>query len=569
MAANDIAARVRATAQELGVDPDFAARIAGAESSFNEAAVSPKGARGVMQVMPATAKDLATRYGDDNIRQGVGYLRELGQMFEPVPEAQRSHFIAAAYNAGPDRVMKLMEKAKAAGKDPYNIASLADHLPEETLNYVANLGEAASAPRQLQAPEGSTTTATATPPKRQASLGRALYRSLANEGERQISAVNELGNAASAVPQSAGDVAHLVLSALNAAGPALSPAMTAGSVAGETASRMGAIPLEPEQGAQAGALATGAAQLAPGLIRGGARLLSPALRAGERNLALRGAAEARQASAGAARETQLAARAPAGTEAQGVVQDIGNRLQGGADTAFQRMEASSPTALRLQPKAATPERTVTSPLVDEFGRPVQTTVPGTPAKTLTEADYSAQFKNLRRDQTTAGQAAIDFDRRVSQRLAKQGPHATTRTLAQDPDVLDALMLHATPAEGAILQRAVAAGRPLTKLPYTPEELASIGRDIVNGQSFLTPLLHYGMAGAGMGYFSGVKGAREATLALVAGRLGLKALDVMLGSRPGVAAIRGLGRLAPGSPEVVRLLGAAAGELHGQRLTPKQ
>ena len=59
--AEPVARLIRAAARRHGVDPAFALAIAKAESGFRHAAVSPKGARGVMQLMPGTA----ARYGAD------------------------------------------------------------------------------------------------------------------------------------------------------------------------------------------------------------------------------------------------------------------------------------------------------------------------------------------------------------------------------------------------------------------------------------------------------------------------------------------------------------------------
>ena len=86
-----------------GVDPAFALAIAKNESGFRQSAVSPKGARGVMQLMPGTA----ARYGADphdlgqNIEAGVRYLRDLAELFGGDPA-----LVAAAYNAGEHAVVK-------------------------------------------------------------------------------------------------------------------------------------------------------------------------------------------------------------------------------------------------------------------------------------------------------------------------------------------------------------------------------------------------------------------------------------------------------------------------------
>ena len=94
---------MEAAARRHGVDPSFALAIAQRESAFLQSAVSPKGARGVMQLMPGTAR----RYGvdprklDQNIDAGIRYLRDLAELFAGDPV-----LVAAAYNAGEGAVLK-------------------------------------------------------------------------------------------------------------------------------------------------------------------------------------------------------------------------------------------------------------------------------------------------------------------------------------------------------------------------------------------------------------------------------------------------------------------------------
>jgi soluble lytic murein transglycosylase-like protein len=86
------------------VDPLLVHSLIQVESDYNPLAVSPKGAEGLMQLMPGTARRLAVKDSLnplDNIDGGVRYLRYLLTLF-----GEDSHLAVAAYNAGEGAVMK-------------------------------------------------------------------------------------------------------------------------------------------------------------------------------------------------------------------------------------------------------------------------------------------------------------------------------------------------------------------------------------------------------------------------------------------------------------------------------
>ena len=93
------ASQILAAAREHNVDPAFIAAVIKVESNGHAYAVSRKGARGLMQLMPATARRLGVRSAFDpreNIRGGVAYLAELAERFGET----NADLILAAYNAG-------------------------------------------------------------------------------------------------------------------------------------------------------------------------------------------------------------------------------------------------------------------------------------------------------------------------------------------------------------------------------------------------------------------------------------------------------------------------------------
>ncbi len=92
---------IRRAADESGIPPALVKAVIHAESAFNPRAVSPKGAMGLMQLMPGTAKYLgvADAYiAEQNVFGGTRYLRELHDRY-----GSWTHTLAA-YNAGPTAV---------------------------------------------------------------------------------------------------------------------------------------------------------------------------------------------------------------------------------------------------------------------------------------------------------------------------------------------------------------------------------------------------------------------------------------------------------------------------------
>ncbi|HMA17831.1 MAG TPA: lytic transglycosylase domain-containing protein [Thermoanaerobaculia bacterium] len=95
-------ALIAAEAKKHGVDAALVSAVIRAESNYEPRALSRKGARGLMQLMPATAKRLEVRKPFDpasNVAGGVKYLKELAERFHHRPE-----LVLAAYNAGENAV---------------------------------------------------------------------------------------------------------------------------------------------------------------------------------------------------------------------------------------------------------------------------------------------------------------------------------------------------------------------------------------------------------------------------------------------------------------------------------
>jgi soluble lytic murein transglycosylase-like protein len=120
-------------AQLNGVRTDLVRAVVQVESGFNTAARSPKGAMGLMQLMPGTASHYGVTNAFDptqNIRAGVAYLRQLLDRYK-----NNEELALAAYNAGPGAVDKHGESVP-----PYR----------ETRAYVARINHMAGAPAPVE-----------------------------------------------------------------------------------------------------------------------------------------------------------------------------------------------------------------------------------------------------------------------------------------------------------------------------------------------------------------------------------------------------------------------------------
>jgi membrane-bound lytic murein transglycosylase MltF len=120
------------------------------ESELNQNARSPAGAIGIMQVLPATGRDMGVgdiRQIEPNIHAGVKFLRAMMNEYyanEPMDPLNKGLFTFAAYNAGPGRIGQLRRLAARRGLDPnvwFNNVELtaAEKIGRETVTYVANI----------------------------------------------------------------------------------------------------------------------------------------------------------------------------------------------------------------------------------------------------------------------------------------------------------------------------------------------------------------------------------------------------------------------------------------------
>jgi len=98
----ELSETIRAAARKHDLDPALVEAVIEAESAWDVRAVSRHGAQGLMQIMPATARDLSLGRPFDpveNVQAGTAYLRQMMDRFDG-----RVELALAAYNAGPSTV---------------------------------------------------------------------------------------------------------------------------------------------------------------------------------------------------------------------------------------------------------------------------------------------------------------------------------------------------------------------------------------------------------------------------------------------------------------------------------
>lgn len=135
----EVDAIIKKVAAEKGVPEEIIRAIIGPESGGNNGAISPKGAKGLMQLMPGTAKSYgATDVFDpyQNVSAGAKYIQYLSTLFGGYNEAA-----FAAYNAGEVRTMRTMAKY---GSDWLS------HMPDETKKYVPKVMR--NVPSEMRSP---------------------------------------------------------------------------------------------------------------------------------------------------------------------------------------------------------------------------------------------------------------------------------------------------------------------------------------------------------------------------------------------------------------------------------
>lgn len=111
-------------AQEIDWDWRLMASLAYTESNFDTTAVSWAGAKGLMQLMPATARAMGMPPGmehnpEESVKAATKYIKATTRSFASIPEDERINFVLASYNSGIGHVLDAMALAEKYGKNKY------------------------------------------------------------------------------------------------------------------------------------------------------------------------------------------------------------------------------------------------------------------------------------------------------------------------------------------------------------------------------------------------------------------------------------------------------------------
>lgn len=184
------AGHVADAARRFGIPEAWTWAVMRVESGGNSRAVSPAGAMGLMQIMPATWAGIRARYGlgpdpfdvRDNIMAGAAYLREMHDRYG------NASAMLAAYNAGPGRYDKYLSHGRP--------------LPAETVGYLAKLAP-------IVGTAGATEVAVSAPPDPFAWRHAALFVRIASAAPDAVDVRSSKGEAATEPPSNrlgSGDV---------------------------------------------------------------------------------------------------------------------------------------------------------------------------------------------------------------------------------------------------------------------------------------------------------------------------------------------------------------------------
>ncbi|MGB1320609.1 MAG: transglycosylase SLT domain-containing protein [Vibrio gallaecicus] len=134
------------------------------ESGLDQSRVSHKGAIGVMQVLPSTARDKNVNIPnihkvDNNIHAGIKYMRFIKDRYfndEAISPDDQIYFTLAAYNAGPAKIRKMRKLAKTKGYNPNvwfkNVEIITrKYVSKEPVTYVTNINRYYVIYKQLEA----------------------------------------------------------------------------------------------------------------------------------------------------------------------------------------------------------------------------------------------------------------------------------------------------------------------------------------------------------------------------------------------------------------------------------